>query len=153
MRKLLVTMPWKAGERRGELPADYTEAELRALLAYALSKPQVLQLRKLGWDVFERDYSATVDKLESIEPELKAEIEILKAEVEAHRQLMKAFKRENLTQKQAIEKHEQEIGNAKKMVETKQNLVKTQNQEIQKMDYKIEEQKQEAEAKNKRFRK
>ena len=45
---------------------------------------------------------------------LKVEIETLKGEVEAHRQLMRAFKRENLTQKQAIEKHEQEIGNAKK---------------------------------------
>ena len=58
---------------------------------------------------------------------LKVEIETLKGEVEAHRQLMRAFKRENLTQKQAIEKHEQEIGNAKKtkQVETKQKLVKT----------------------------
>ena len=74
LRQLLVLLPYKPGERRNESPQDYGPEELRQLLAGALHKAQAAQLLKLNWDVFEKDYEGTIEKLESIESELKAEL-------------------------------------------------------------------------------
>ena len=63
-------MLWESGETNGLPLIKFNKMDMRELLESALSKVHEAHLQRIDWEILEKPYDETIDKLESIEPQI-----------------------------------------------------------------------------------
>ena len=66
----LPDMLWESGETINESLTRFREMEMQELLEGALTKVHEAHLQRIDWEILDRNYDETVDKIESIEPQI-----------------------------------------------------------------------------------
>ena len=63
-------MLWESGVTINESLKRFREMEMQELLEGALTKVHEAHLQRIDWEILDRNYDETVDKIESIEPQI-----------------------------------------------------------------------------------
>lgn len=67
--------PWNSGWLAGRRPREYDEFEKREILDEVLAQPHKDKLKKMGWDVTEKDFSSTLTELGMLELQINKDHE------------------------------------------------------------------------------
>ena len=68
----IMLLPSDALEKRDEVKQEFTELELREILHMALPNSYRKKLTGNDWNIYEQPFMSTVDKLVTVEPDIKA---------------------------------------------------------------------------------